>query len=76
MTILDLHVLLPRMAASCWRSSEHRDLIERQVERRAMRMTVTDRVRKRLTPRAERRLQENIDRLRFERRGELDALPR
>lgn len=47
MTILDLHVLLPRMGASSRRPREHLDLIERQVERRAMRMTVTDRVRKR-----------------------------
>ncbi|WP_454858518.1 hypothetical protein [Rhizobium binxianense] len=84
MSGLEMHLPLSRMVAGCRRSRAHLDLIERQIELRAMRMALTARVKNRpfrrsmpsWTRKDERRLQETIDRLRFERRGELDALSR
>ncbi|ENN83797.1 hypothetical protein RHSP_41080 (plasmid) [Rhizobium freirei PRF 81] len=84
MTILETHVPLSRIEATYRRTREHLDLIESQIEGRATRMALTDRIKKRSfgrlvsawTPEDERRFHENVDRLRFERRGELDALLR
>ena len=80
MSGLDTSLPLSRMAAGCRQTREHLDLIERQIERRATRMVLTARVKNRpfrrsvpsWTRKEERRLQETIDRLRFQRRGELD----
>jgi hypothetical protein len=84
MSGLDTSLPLSRMAAGCRQTREHLDLIERQIERRATRMVLTARVKNRpfrrsvpsWTRKEERRLQETIDRLRFQRRGELDVLSR
>ncbi len=84
MTAVEMRLLLSRMEGTCRETRKHLDLIERQIEGRATRLALTDRIKKRSvgrslspwTPEDERRLQEHVDRLRFERRGELDALSR
>lgn len=75
-------ITLLSMDAGSRSAGEHLDLIERQIKRRATRMALTAHIKDRSfgrsvppwTPRDERCLWENLDRLRFERRDELDAL--
>ncbi|KXF79406.1 hypothetical protein ATN84_06800 [Paramesorhizobium deserti] len=76
--------MLARMVKACAETRNHLSIIERQIRKRAERMTITARVKTRQygrmkftwTPADERQCQENAAQLRFERRGEVDALTR
>ena len=82
MTTLDRLLLLARMEAACRQTRSHLDLIERQIARRAESLTITDRAKARChgrgrttwSRRDERLYHEHVDRLSFERRGEIDGL--
>ncbi|BCH19551.1 hypothetical protein [Mesorhizobium sp. L-2-11] len=81
---LDERVLLSRMEAACRQTSNHLSRIERRIERRAERLTVTLRAKRRSfsrrgpkwRPEGDRLLRDQVERLTFERRGEIDALSR
>lgn len=76
--------MLARMVRACEETRNHLSIIERQIVKRAERITITARVKIRQygrststwTPADERQYQENVAQLRFERRGEIDALTR
>jgi hypothetical protein len=77
---------LARMEAARAETERHLAIVERQIEARAERMTVTSQAKSRQnrhrrsnsmwTSTDERIYQENVSAIRFERRGELDALAR
>lgn len=76
--------MLARMKRARAETERHLAIIEKQIAARAERMTVTGRVKSRQhgrststwTPADERVFQDNNAALRFERRGEIDALSR
>lgn len=76
--------VLARMERARAETERHFAIIENQIVARAERMTVTGRVKSRQYGRStstwtradERTFQENVAALRFERRGEIDALSR
>jgi hypothetical protein len=76
--------MLARMERAHAESARHLAVIERQIEARAERMTTSSRVKARQHDRAsatwsradERDFQANVIALRFQRRGEIDALGR
>lgn len=84
MRSLEQRVLLSRMEAAAGQTRSHIILIERQIERRAERLTITARAKGRSFSRhspswtleAERLFREHVERIAFERRGEIDALSR
>jgi len=77
-------MLLSRMEAARRQTHVHLDLVERQIESRAERSTVTACVKGRpfgrdgpaWTPSDERLFHEHLERLAFARRGEIEALSR
>lgn len=81
---IEQRAMLARMERARAETERHLEIIEGQIAARAERMTVTSRVKARQfgratstwTPADERAFQENIAVLRFERRGEIDALTR
>lgn len=81
---LNQRAMLARMEAARAETERHLDIIERQIAARAERMTTSARVKARQFGRAsttwtradERHHQETLAALRFERRGEIDALAR
>lgn len=76
--------MLARMVRAWEETRNHLAIVERQIEKRAERMTITARVKTRQygrssstwTPADERHYHETVAALRFERRGEIDALSR
>lgn len=85
MSITPQHrILLARMENALLETSRHLGLIERQIEARAERMTITSRTQRRQSGRAtsrwtradERAFRENIAALALTRRYEIDALIR
>ena len=82
----DTRALLLRMEAARRETRRHLDLVQRQIEGRAERMTITEkakaqnRTHKRSGPRWTRSdealCRSHVDRLAFERRSEIDALSR
>ena len=70
------------MEAACRATRSHLGLLERQIARRAESLTITDRAKARChgrgrttwSRRDERLYHEHVDRLSFERRGEIDGL--
>jgi hypothetical protein len=85
MSITPQHrALLARMEKTLLETSRHLGLIERQIEARAERMTITSRTKRRQSGRAssrwtradERAFRENIAALALTRRAEIDALAR
>ncbi len=84
MTAIDELVLLSRMEAARRQTRAHLDLVERQIEGRAERMTTTARVNSRRsgrlrsiwTPADVRLFRQHVECLGFERRAEIDALSR
>lgn len=81
---IEQRAMLARMERARAETERHLAVIENQIAARAERMTVTSRVKARQfgrststwTPADERAFQENIAALRFERRGEIEALTR
>ena len=77
-------LLLARMEAACRATRSHLGLLERQIARRAESLTITDRTKARSRGRGratwnrrdEQLYHGHIDRLCFERRGEIDGLTR
>jgi hypothetical protein len=82
----ELRARLARMAAARAETANHLAIVERQIEARAERMTATSQAKYRqcrhrrsnsMWTRADERIyQENLATIRFERRGEIDALTR
>lgn len=83
-TYAEQRAMIARMDRARAETERHLAIIENQIAARAERMTVTSRVKSRQCgrststwPRAdERTFQENVAALRFERRGEIEALTR
>lgn len=83
-TIVDQRPVLARMEAAHAETARHLAVIERQIEARAERMTTSSRAKARQFGRTsatwsradERDFQANVVALRFERRGEIEALSR
>lgn len=83
-TYAEQRAMLARMERTHSETERHLAIIENQIAARAERMTVTSRVKSRQHGRStstwtradERTFQENVAELRFERRGEIDALTR
>lgn len=83
---LDQRAMLARMERARAETERHLAIVERQIAARAERMTVTSQAKSRQcryrrsnsmwTLADERIFQENLAALRFERRGEIDALAR
>lgn len=79
-----MSALLSRLEAACRQTRGNIDLIDRQIGQRAERMATTAHVKGRPFGRStqlwtrddERRLLEYVDRIRFERRAEIDGLSR
>lgn len=84
MNALERRVLLSRMETAYRQTQSHLDLVERQIARRAERITVTTRAKGRSfhrhgpswTLEDERTYRGQIEAIAFERRAELDALSR
>jgi len=84
MTATNELILLSHMEAARQQTRVHLDLVERQIEGRAERSTITARVKGRpfgrdvpaWTPGDERLFRENLERLAFDRRSEIEALSR
>ncbi|MDH1271760.1 hypothetical protein N5C81_29715 [Rhizobium pusense] len=76
--------MLARMVRAREETRNHLAIVERQMEKRAERMTITARLKTRQYGRTkstwtradERDYRENVAQLRFQRRGEIDALTR
>ena len=83
-TFVDQRAMLARMETTHAETARHLAVIERQIESRAERMTTSSRVKARQFGRTsatwsradERDFQANVAALRFERRGEIEALSR
>ena len=83
---IEQRAMLARMEAARAETERHLAIVERQIVARAERMTVTSQAKSRQdrhrrsnsmwTPADERIFQDNLAAIRFERRGELDALAR
>ena len=84
MTMVNELMVLSRMEAARRQTRVHLDLVERQIEGRAERSTITARVKGRpfgrdgpaRTPGDERLFREHLERLAFARRREIEALSR
>lgn len=86
MTSISPLVLLSRMKAARRETRHHLDLVRRQIEGRAERITVTQKAKatgrthrragSRWTPSDERLFQSHLQGLEFRRRGEIEALSR
>lgn len=86
MSPISPHALLSRMEAARRETRHHLDLVHRQMEGRAERITVTQKAKStgrthtragsRWTPSDERLFQSHLQGLEFRRRGEIDALSR
>ena len=84
MTMVNELMVLSRMEAARRQTRVHLDLVERQIEGRAERSTITARVKRRpfgrdgpaWTPGDERLFHEHLERLVFARRSEIEALSR
>ncbi|KKX29608.1 hypothetical protein [Rhizobium sp. LC145] len=83
-TYAEQRAMLARMVRACEETRNHIEIIERQIMKRAERMAITARVKTRQYGRStstwttadERRYQEIVAQLRFERRAEIDTLTR
>lgn len=83
-TYAEQRVMLARMVRAREETRNHLAIVQRQIEKRAERMTITARLKTRqygrtkstLTRADERDYRENAAQLRFQRRGEIDALTR
>lgn len=83
-TDAEQRMMLARMEAAHAETARHLAVIERQIETRAERIAISTRVKARQFGRAsgtwsradEREFQANVTALRFQRRGEIDALCR
>lgn len=84
MTAVSSRVLIARMEAAHRQNAQHLDIIFRQIGRRAERLTITEKAKSRSGRRTgsrwtrsdEQLYQHHVDRLTFERRGEIEALSR
>lgn len=84
MTSVTSPVLIARMEAAHRENAQHLDLIFRQIGLRAERLTITEKAKSRSGRRTglrwtrsdEQLYQHHVDRLTFERRGEIEALSR
>jgi hypothetical protein len=84
MTVVSSPVLITQMEAAHRQNTQHLDLIFRQIGLRAERLTINEmaksrsgrRTGSRWTRADEQLYQQHVDRLIFERRGEIDALSR
>ena len=84
MTAVTSRVLIAQMETAHRQNAQHLDLIFRQIGRRAERLTITEkaksrsgrRTRSRWTRADEQLYQHHVDRLTFERCGEIEALSR
>lgn len=83
-TLVNSRALLATMEASRRQTHHHLDLVHRQIAGRAERLTVTEKAKSRShrrgrsnsTPSDEELYRDHLDRLTFQRRGEIDALSR
>jgi len=83
-TYAEQRAMLARMVRAREETRNHLAIVERQIEKRAERMTITARLKTRQYGRTkstwtradERDYRENAAQLRFQRRGEIDALTR
>ena len=84
MTFASARVLIAQMEAAHRQNTRHLDLIFRQIGRCAERLTITEKAKSRSGRRTgsrwtrsdEQLYQHHVDRLTFERRGEIEALSR
>lgn len=84
MTLVSSRILIARMEAAHRQNSQHLDLIFRQIGLRAERLTITEKAKSRSGRRSGSRwtrsddqlYHHHVDRLTFERRGEIEALSR
>ena len=84
MTAVSSWVRIAQMDAAHRQNAQHLDLIFRQIARRAERLTITEKAKSRSGRRTgsrwtradEQLYQQHVDRLTFERRGEIEALSR
>lgn len=84
MTVVSPWVLIAQMEAAQQQNAQHLDLIFRQIGRRAERLTVAEKAKSRTGRRTgsrwtradEQLYQHHVDRLTFERRGEIETLSR
>lgn len=84
MTAVGSPVLIAQMEAAHRQNAQHLDLIYRQIGRRAERLTISEKAKSRSGRRTgsrwtradEQLYKHHVDRLTFERRGEIEALSR
>lgn len=82
MTSVSSRVLIAQMEAAHWQNAQHLELIFRQIGWRAERLTITQKAKSRSGRRTgarwtrsdEQLYRHHVDRLTFERRGEIEAL--